>query len=104
MNFFIWLEFDPRTGSGPSGLSPDGNQMVCRPPLAPHWADLYTTWVQAFVSQAKDFPFFIVPLLVPSVSGFHSTVPIFQAKLIYKPNIYVQAFKENFLNLTFWKM
>lgn len=63
--------FDNRTGSGPSGLAHDGQQVVCRLPLGVQWADLYTTWVLAFTSQADDFPYFLTPLLVPSVNGYH---------------------------------
>ena len=69
--------FDNRTGSGPSGLAHDGQQVVCRLPLGAQWADLYTTWVLAFTSQADDFPYFLTPLLVPSVNGYQDHPELF---------------------------
>ena len=69
--------FDNRTGAGPSGLWHDRQQVVCRLPLGVQWADLYTTWVLAFTSQADDFPYFLVPLLVPSVNGYQDHPELF---------------------------
>ena len=51
-------------------LSADGRTVETRPPLPLQWADLYTTWNMAFVSHLPNFPYFIVKLLIPTVSDY----------------------------------
>lgn len=51
-------------------LSADGQTVETRPPLPLQWADLYTTWNMAFVSHLPNFPYFIVKLLIPTVSDY----------------------------------
>ena len=51
-------------------LSKDGQTLEMRPPLPRQWADLYVTWNLAFVSYFPNFPYYMVKLLIPSVSGY----------------------------------
>ena len=65
-------EYDNRTGSGPCQFSSNFKIMECSMPLPLEWADLYSTWNLAFVSNFQDFVYFLPKLLIPSVSGYQS--------------------------------
>ena len=65
-------EYDNRTGSGPCQFSSDHKIMECSMPLPLRWADLYSTWNLAFVSNFPDFVYYLPKLLIPSVSGYRS--------------------------------
>ena len=58
-------------GSGPSKLSADGQAIEYAPAYPMQWADLYTTWNLAFVTNSKSWPYAFTKLLIPSVSGYH---------------------------------
>ena len=52
-------------------ISADGQKVEMRPALPLQWADLYTTWNMAFVAGSfPNFPYFLVKLLIPTVSGY----------------------------------
>ena len=59
------------TGSGPSKLSADRQAIEYAPAYPMQWADLYTTWNLAFVTNSKSWPYAFTKLLIPSVSGYH---------------------------------
>ena len=64
------LKNDTRTHQGSTRVSYDGQRVEFRPPLPRQWADLYTTWNLAFVTNSeltKAWPYFFVKLLIPSV-------------------------------------
>ena len=65
-------EHDNRTGSGPCQFSSSFKLMECSMPLPLKWADLYSTWNLAFVSNFQDFVYFLPKLLIPSVSGYQN--------------------------------
>ena len=69
-------EYDNRTGSGPCQFSSKFNYpnqtMECSMPLPLKWADLYSTWNLAFVSNFPDFVYYLPKLLIPSVSGYQN--------------------------------
>ncbi len=58
------------TGEGPSLWSPDRRAIWVRMALPKAWADLYSSWNLAFVSQYDPFPYVMCKLLVPSVLGY----------------------------------
>ena len=60
-------EHNNKTGSGPCHLSPSLQGFECPQPLTLHWADLYSSWNLAFVSEFPDFVYYIPKLLIPSV-------------------------------------
>ena len=60
------------TGSGPARITPDGNGIEYRMAFPLEWANLYQTWNMAFVTNFENWPYFIVKLLIPSVSDYHS--------------------------------
>ena len=72
-------------------LSADGRTVETRPPLPLQWADLYTTWNAAFVTKFPNFPYFLVKLLIPTVSDYqdypeafiHQRVPSLWAAINY---------------------
>ena len=66
-------EHDNRTGSGPCQFSSDYQRIEYVPPLPLKWADLYSTWNLAFVSNFPDFVYYLPKLLIPSVSGYQSS-------------------------------
>ncbi|RZI45338.1 hypothetical protein [Candidatus Finniella inopinata] len=59
-------------GSGPASLSPDGQAVLLHMPFPKEWADLYSVWNLGFVSHLEDFPYWMVKLLIPQVSGYQS--------------------------------
>ena len=59
-----------KTGSGPCRLSRSQQFLECPQPLTLHWADLYSSWNLAFVSEFPDFVYYIPKLLIPSVSNY----------------------------------
>ena len=64
-------EYNNKTGSGPCHLSRKLQVLECAQPLTRHWADLYSTWNLAFVSEFPDFVYYLPKLLIPSVrEGF----------------------------------
>ena len=63
-------EYNQRTGSGPCHLSRSRQFFECPQPLTLHWADLYSSWNLAFVSEFPDFVYYIPKLLIPSVSDY----------------------------------
>ena len=63
-------EYDNKTGSGPCHLSRNRQFLECPQPLTLHWADLYSSWNLAFVSEFPDFVYYIPKLLIPSVSDY----------------------------------
>ena len=65
-------EHDNRTGSGPCQFTSSGQFMECPQPLPLKWADLYSTWNLAFVSNFPDFVYYLPKLLIPSVSGYQN--------------------------------
>merc|ERR1719228_481679 len=65
------LEEDKRTMAGPTEISENGQMIEFSPPLPSLWADLYETWNMAFVTRYEDWPYFLVKLLIPSVSDYH---------------------------------
>ena len=60
-------EHNNKTGSGPCHLSPSLQFFQCPQPLPLYWADLYSSWNLAFVSEFPDFVYYIPKLLIPSV-------------------------------------
>lgn len=62
------LEYDPRTGRGPSKWSDDGKIVQRVYPLPREWAELYQTWNMDFVTRFPDFPYLLPKLLIPVVS------------------------------------
>jgi hypothetical protein len=54
----------------PPKWSEDGKEILISLPQAKEWTDLYQTWNMAFMSRFNTFPFFIVKLLIPSVSNY----------------------------------
>eukprot|EP00092_Neocalanus_flemingeri_P002243 GFUD01002389.1.p1 GENE.GFUD01002389.1~~GFUD01002389.1.p1 ORF type:complete len:402 (+),score=91.63 GFUD01002389.1:21-1226(+) len=58
------------TGAGPTRMSPDGQAIEARMALPLQWADLYQTWNMAFVTNFKNWPYFLAKLLIPIVSGY----------------------------------
>ena len=65
-------EHDNRTDSGPCQFSSNFQFVECAQPLPLKWADLYSTWNLAFVSNFQDFVYFLPKLLIPSVSGYQN--------------------------------
>ena len=68
------LKNDTRTHQGPTRISNNGQRLEFRPPLPRQWADLYSTWNMAFVTNSElttAWPYYLVKLLIPSVSGYH---------------------------------
>ena len=65
------LKENNQTMAGPTKFSKTSQQIEFSPPLPEKWADLYMTWNMAFVSRYTDWPYFMVKLLIPSVSGYH---------------------------------
>ena len=63
---------DNCTGARPTRLSADGKIIEISLDFPTEWADLYETWNMAFVTNYNSWPFFLVKLLVPSVSGYHA--------------------------------
>lgn len=57
--------------AGPTTISENGQTVEFRPPLPNLWADLYETWNMAFVTKYPDWPYFLVKLIIPSVSDYH---------------------------------
>jgi hypothetical protein len=55
-------------GSGPTVLSSDGKKALIAPPFPKEYADLYSAWNLAFVSNVGTF--WLMKLLIPSVSGY----------------------------------
>ena len=62
-------EHNNRTGSGPCHLSPSRQFWECPQPLSLHWADLYSSWNLAFVSEFPDFVYYIPKLLIHQSYG-----------------------------------
>ncbi len=64
--------FNEKTGSGPAFVATKGpyKLMHLRCPFPQQWADLYTTWNLAFVSNYSNFPYFMAKLLIPSVNDY----------------------------------
>ena len=61
---------DTRTHQGPTSISCDGQKLELRPPLPLQWADLYSTWNMAFITNSEltlAWPYYMVKLLIPSV-------------------------------------
>jgi hypothetical protein len=70
-HFFPGRPHNPTTGEGPTILSRDGNATQFCPPFPKEWADLYSVWNLAFVSQLNRFPIWATKLLIPQVSVYH---------------------------------
>ena len=66
------IEHDNRTGSGPCQFTSNFKLQECSMPLPLKWADLYSTWNLAFVSNFPDFVYYLPKLLIPSVSGYQN--------------------------------
>ena len=64
------LEYDSKSQAGPTILAKDGNTIEYNFPFPKEWADLYSTWNLAFVMKFPGFPYYMVKLLIPSVSGY----------------------------------
>ena len=64
------VEHNNKTGSGPCRLSPSRQFFECSQPLSRRWADLYSSWNLAFVSQFPDFVYYVPKLLIPTVSSY----------------------------------
>lgn len=64
------LTHDPNTGAGPSGWSDDKKSVVYYAPFPLEWANLYTTWNMAFVSDFTSFPYVMCKLLIPQVNNY----------------------------------
>lgn len=59
------------TGEGPAQWSSDGNAIRVNMPLAEQWANLYSTWNLAFVSNIASGPFVMSKLLIPQVANHY---------------------------------
>ena len=61
------------TGSRPTTISADGHSINFHlaHPLA--WTDLYQTWNMAFVTNFGSWPYYLVKLLIPSVSDYQDS-------------------------------
>lgn len=57
-------------GTGPATITEDGNRLEIRMALPLKWADLYQVWNMAFIAQIDIFPYWIVKLMIPSVTGY----------------------------------
>ena len=82
-------EHDNRTGSGPCQFSSNFKIMECSMPLPLEWADLYSTWNLAFVSNFPDFVYYLPKLLIPSVSGYQSDPTSYIWSRVYALYIYI---------------
>jgi len=63
---------DTCTGSCQRKLSSDGKSIKYYLSFPLQWADLYQTWNMAFVTNFEDWPYYLVKLLIPNVSGYRS--------------------------------
>ena len=60
-----YVQTDNCTGAGPTRLSLDGKTLGLFYPFGRQWADLYTTWNLAFVTNFRNWPYMMVKLLIP---------------------------------------
>lgn len=88
---------DMATGAGPSSF--EKNQYGTKVfgaymPFPKQWADLYTVWNLSFVSEFRNFPFFMVKLLIPQVIEYQKK----PAEYMYSRALalYIQAHFELF--------
>jgi hypothetical protein len=59
-------------GAGPTRFSDNGKSILFCMPLPEDWANLYSTWNLAFISQYEHFPYVMMKLLIPKVLGYHN--------------------------------
>jgi hypothetical protein len=57
-------------GTGPATITEDGNRLEIRMALPRQWADLYQVWNMAFIAHIDIFPYWIVKLMIPSVTEY----------------------------------
>ena len=57
-------------GTGPATITEDGNRLEIRMALPLEWADLYQVWNMAFIAHIDIFPYWIVKLMIPSVTEY----------------------------------